>query len=234
MKRCSTIVLLYNEEENIEKQTDEILNAYSECGIDGEILLVDDGSIDRTGRICDELADRHSIVRAVHHEENKGRSWAIETGFENAEGDVFFIMDGDCQYEPREIPKFLEKMEEGYDVVSGHRSERADTWIRRFISRTYNRVIVRGFLGVDVQDQNSGFKAFTKEAALGMGFKPEGYLGLHRFILPLAKTKGYSIAEVDIKHYDREGGRSYIKPYTVVFITTRDFIRFRREHMRSR
>jgi glycosyltransferase involved in cell wall biosynthesis len=230
--RCSTIVLLYNEEENVERQTEEILKAYGECGLDGEVLLLDDGSQDRTGSICDDLSEKYETVRTVHHEKNKGRSWAIETGFQNAQGDVFFIIDGDCQYDPREMPKFLQKVEEGYDVVSGNRFERADDWIRRLISRVYNKVIVMGFLGLSIQDQNSGFKAFKKEAALGMGFKPDGYLGLHRFILPLAHIKGYSVIEVDIKHYDREGGKSYIQPSTVVFITLRDFFRFRREHMR--
>jgi glycosyltransferase involved in cell wall biosynthesis len=232
--QCSTIVLLYNEEDNVERQTVDILKAYKEQRVVGEILLVDDGSVDHTGKICDELSEKYSIVRTVHHKANKGRSWAIETGFENAEGDVFFIIDGDCQYEPREIPKFLVKVQEGFDVVSGNRSERADTWIRRLISKVYNKVIVGGFLGLNIQDQNSGFKAFKKEAAVGMGFKPDGYLGLHRFILPLAKVKGYSITEVDIKHYDREGGKSYIKPSTVVFITLRDFFKFRREHMRNK
>ncbi|TET90484.1 MAG: glycosyltransferase family 2 protein [Methanomassiliicoccales archaeon] len=230
--RCSTIVLIYNEEENIEKQVREILNAYKECGIDGEILLVDDGSVDGSGSICDQLTETYPMVRTVHHTQNKGRSWAIETGFKNARGEVFIIMDGDCQYEPREIPSFLQKIGEGYDVVSGYRYDRTDTWIRRFISRVYNKVIVRGFLGLHIGDQNSGFKAFTKEVALGMGFDPEGYWGLHRFILPLAHLKGFSITEIDIKHYPRSGGKSYIKPHTVIFITLRDFIRFRKEHMR--
>lgn len=232
--RCSTIVLLYNEKDNVERQTIDLVKAYEELGIEGEILLMDDGSLDDTGKICDDLSQKYPNVRTVHHDKNKGRSWAIETGFQNAEGEVFFIIDGDCQYEPREIPLFLKRIEEGYDVVSGHRFERADDWIRRLISRVYNKVIVRGFLGLSIKDQNSGFKAFTKEAALGMGFKPDGYLGLHRFILPLAQVKGYSVTEVDIKHYDREGGKSYIKPSTVVFITLRDFFRFRREHMRRK
>lgn len=232
--RCSTIVLLYNEEDNVERQTLEILGAYEEFNIEGEVLLVDDGSVDNTGRICDDLSEKHRNVRAVHHKENIGRSWAIQTGFEKANGEVCIIMDGDRQYDPREIPKFLQKIDEGYDIVSGHRFERADTWIRRFISRVYNRIIVHGFLGLDIGDQNSGFKAFTREAALGMGFEPDGYLGLHRFMLPLAKLKGYSIAEVDIRHYDRKKGKSYIKPYTVIFITLRDFIRFRRQYMKSR
>lgn len=232
--RCSTVVLIYNEEENVQKQTEEILSAYEECGLDGEILLVDDGSTDASGRICDELAEKHAIVRVLHHSPNKGRSWAIETGFENAREDVIIILDGDRQYEPKEIPKFLEKINEGYDVVTGYRSDRVDNWVRRVISEVYNKIVVQWLLGLHVKDQNSGFKALTREAAMGMGFRPDGYLGLHRFILPLANVKGYSIAEIDIKHFPRVGGKSYIKSYTVVFITLRDFFRFWREYGRKR
>lgn len=232
--RCSTVVLIFNEEENIEKQVDETLSAYDEFGLEGEVLLVDDGSTDGSGRICDELSAKHPIVRTLHHAYNKGRSWAIETGLKNAREEAIIIMDGDRQYEPREIPRFLLKLEEGYDVVTGNRYERTDTWIRRFISDGYNKVIIRWLLGLHVKDQNSGFKAITKKAAMGMGFNPDGYLGLHRFILPIAHLKGYSIAEIDVKHYPRVGGKSYIKSYTVVFITLRDFIKFWREHVRKR
>jgi len=232
--RCSTVVLIYNEEENVEKQADEILTAYEECGLDGEILLVDDGSTDGSGRICDEISEKHAIVRTLHHPRNKGRSWAIETGLRHAMEEVIIIMDGDRQYEPREIPRFLEKISEGFDVVTGYRYDRTDTWIRRLISNVYNKVIIQWLIGLRVKDQNSGFKAITKKAAMGMGFHPDGYLGLHRFILPLAHLKGYSIAEIDIKHYPRVGGKSYIKSYTVIFITLRDFIRFWREHGRKR
>ena len=83
----------------------------------------------------------------------------------------------------------------------------------------------------DVKDQNSGFKAFRREAARGMDFDPRGFLGLHRFILPLASIKGCTIAEIPIAHYDRPTGRSYIKFYTVPFITLRDFFRFREKYL---
>ena len=222
--------MLKNEEGNVGPLTEDILAVYADKNIDGEVLLIDDGSNDRSGEICDQLAKDHSNVRAVHHEKNLGRSYAIRTGFQQAKGDVVIIMDADRQYEPKQIPLFLSKMDEGFDVVTGWRRERTDTFIRRFISKTYNRFIIRSKFKLQIKDQNSGFKAFRREKAVAMGFDPEGYQGLHRFILPLAALKGMKIAEVPIVHYDRPSGKSYIKFYTVPFITLRDFSKFKKDH----
>ncbi|MHC1708973.1 MAG: glycosyltransferase family 2 protein [Methanomassiliicoccales archaeon] len=222
--------MLKNEEGNIGPLTEDILAVYADRNIEGEVLLIDDGSTDRSGEICDQLAKDHSNVRAVHHEKNLGRSYAIRTGFQQAKGDVVIIMDADRQYEPKQIPLFLSKMDEGFDVVTGWRRERTDTFIRRFISKTYNRFIIRSKFKLQIKDQNSGFKAFRREKAVAMGFDPEGYQGLHRFILPLAALKGMKIAEVPIVHYDRPSGKSYIKFYTVPFITLRDFSKFKKDH----
>lgn len=222
--------MLKNEEGNVGPLTEDILAVYADKKLDGEVLLIDDGSTDRSAEICDQLAKDHSNVRAVHHEKNLGRSYAIRTGFQQAKGEVVIIMDADRQYEPKQIPLFLAKMDEGFDVVTGWRRERTDTFIRRFISRTYNRFIIRRKFKLQIKDQNSGFKAFRREKAVAMGFDPEGYQGLHRFILPLAALKGMRIAEVPIVHYDRPSGRSYIKFYTVPFITLRDFSKFKKDH----
>ena len=100
----------------------------------------------------------------------------------------------------------------------------------KFISRVYNKMIINGIFDLNIKDQNSGFKAFRKNIANNMGFNPDGYLGLHRFILPLVKIHGYFIAEIPITHYDRTAGSSYIKSYTVPLITMRDLMKFRREH----
>ncbi len=228
--KCTTVLMLKNEEGNVGPLTEDILSVYEDRKIDGEVLLVDDGSTDRSGEICDQLAKDHPNVRAVHHEKNLGRSYAIRTGFQQAKGDIVIIMDADRQYEPKQIPLFLSKMDEGFDVVTGWRKERTDTFIRRFISRTYNRFIIRRKFKLQIKDQNSGFKAFRREKAVAMGFDPEGYQGLHRFILPLAALKGLKIAEVPIVHYDRPSGRSYIKFYTVPFITLKDFRKFKKDH----
>jgi glycosyltransferase involved in cell wall biosynthesis len=222
--------LIKNEQDNIAPLTEDILAVYVDNGIDGEVLLVDDGSDDRSLQVCDELAIEHTNVRAVHHPANLGRSYAIRTGFREARGDVVIIMDGDRQYEPKEIPLFLAKMDEGYDVVTGWRSQRTDPYVRKLISRTYNRWIIQRRFGLEVKDQNSGFKAFRRDKAVAMGFDPEGYRGLHRFILPLASLKGMKIAEIPIVHYARPSGKSYIKFYTVPFITLGDYNKFKRDH----
>ncbi|MCE5295649.1 MAG: glycosyltransferase family 2 protein [Euryarchaeota archaeon] len=238
--KCTTVLLIKNEEENVPPLTADILDVYKEFNIDGEVLLVDDGSTDRTPAVCDELVAKNERVRVVHHGVNKGRSYAIRTGFLEAKGDVVIIMDGDRQYEPKQIPQFLAKIDEGYDVVTGWRHQRTDTFIRKFISKVYNKRIIQKRFGLNVKDQNSGFKAFRREKAVAMDFNPDGYKGLHRFILPLASLKGLKIAEIPIVHYARPSGKSYIKFYTVPFITLGDFSKFKKDHkeemkaMRSR
>ena len=227
---CSIILTIFNEKENIKEQTEVILDVFKKYRIDGEILLVDDGSTDGTKEICDELDRKYKNVRALHHPVNIGRSFAIRTGFDNGKGDVFFVMDSDLQYKMDEIPGFLKKIDEGYDVVSGWRYKRADDPIRRFISRTYNKLIIQRFFGLNVKDQNSGIKALKKEAALNMDFDPEGFIGLHRFLLPLANLKGFSVVEIPVEHYDRPAGRSYIKFYTIPFIVLRDYMHFRHRY----
>jgi glycosyltransferase involved in cell wall biosynthesis len=231
---CTTILLIFNEEQNIEPLTKSILDVYKKSKISGEVLLVDDGSIDNSPKVCDTLANKYDNVQTIHHSPNKGRSYAIQTGFKHAKGDVIILMDGDRQYNPDEIPQFLEKINDGYDVISGYRTHREDKFIRKLISRVYNRWIIQRSLNLDVRDQNSGFKAFKKKAAQGINFNPEGYAGLHRFILPLAKLNGYSIAEIPISHYPRPAGKSYIKAYTVPIITLLDYLKFKKEHKVAR
>ena len=186
----TVMLLIYNEKGNIIPLVEDIFKVYDYNELDGEILLVDDGSTDGSNAICDRLAKQYKRLRTVHHKQNIGRSFAIRTGFQNARGKISIIMDGDRQYDPGEIIKFVEKMTEGWGVVSGNRTNRADKWIRRFISRIYNRWIIGKSLGLEIEDQNSGFKAFITKKAVRMKFDPEGFRGLHRFILPLAKIKG--------------------------------------------
>jgi len=228
--KCTAVLLIYNEEDNIAPQTEDILSVYDAENIDGEVLLVDDGSEDTSPKVCDDLAEKYGRVRVIHHKPNIGRSYAIQTGFKEAHGEVVIIMDGDRQYEPKEIPQFLSKIDEGFDVVTGYRHTRADVFYRRWESIVYNRLIIKRKFGVNVLDQNSGFKAFTKEGALKMDFNPDGYRGLHRYILPVAALAGLSICEIPIAHYPREEGKSYIKFYTVPFIALRDYRTFVRNH----
>lgn len=228
--KCTTVLLIFNEEENIVPLTEEVLAVYDSEGIHGEVLLVDDGSVDRSPGICDDLAVKYHRVRVIHHVPNRGRSFAIRSGFNNASGEVTIYMDGDRQYEPKEIPGFLAKIDEGYDAVSGYRTTRADPFYRKWQSRLYNRIIIQRLCGLSIRDQNSGFKAFRTDAAREMDFNPEGYRGLHRFIMPLARIRGLTIAEIPVSHYHRTTGKSYIKVSTVAFVMLRDYRKFAREH----
>jgi len=145
----------------------------------------------------------------------------------NAEHPLLIFIDGDHQYEPKEITTMIDKIREGYDVVTGFRGNRADTWNRRFISKVYNYLFISTFFRMKIRDQNSGFKAFDTKFARKMRFDPTGYHGIHRFILPIAKYDGAKIAEIPISHFDRKAGKSYIKTSTVPFLFLSDlFLRF--------
>ena len=233
MVRVTTVLLIYNEKENIEPLTRDILDVYRASKINGEVLLGDDGSTDGSSEITDKIAMEYQNVRVFHHKadpenghptDNWNRAWTIYHGFQYAEGEITIIMDGDRQYEPREIPAMVEKIDEGWDVVSGSRKSRADTWDRRFISKVYNRIFISWLFGMDIKDQNSGFKAFRTKFARGIRFDPTGYRGIHRFILPIACYDGASITEIPVKHYDRPSGKSYIKTTTVPFIFLSDLL----------
>ena len=225
----STVLMIYNEEENIAPLVRDILAVYDESDLDGEVICVEDGSEDGTAQVVAGLTEEDPRVVAIYHDGNRGRSWAIRSGFDAARGEVTVIMDSDRQYEPKEVPALVEKVREGWDVVSGWRDRREDRFDRKLISKVYNALIVRGYLRTPVVDQNSGLKAFRSGFSKGMGFDPTGFLGLHRFILPLAHLRGGRILEVPCAHYERPAGKSYIKSTTVPFITLRDLRRFRRE-----
>jgi glycosyltransferase involved in cell wall biosynthesis len=229
----STVLMIYNEEDNIGPLTRDILAVYDEEGMEGEVILVEDGSEDGSADVVRALAAEDPRVVAIYHEGNRGRSWAIRSGFDAARGDVTVIMDSDRQYEPREVPALVDKVNEGWDVVSGRRDRREDRFDRKLISWVYNLMIVRGYLKTPVRDQNSGLKAFRSAFSKGMGFDPTGFKGLHRFILPIAHLRGGRILEVPCAHYKRPAGKSYIKSTTVPFITLRDLRRFRKVYVKS-
>lgn len=222
----TTVLTIYNEEDNIEPQARDILAAYDGVGLDGEVVMVDDGSEDRTGEIVSRLAEEDERLVAIHHGENLGRSFAVRSGFDVARGEVIIVMDSDRQYETREIPRFVAKVREGWDAVSGRRDHREDNLDRKLVSKVYNIIIIKWLLRTPVEDQNSGLKAFRADFVKGMGFEPTGFIGLHRFILPLAQLKGGRVIEIPCTHYPRPAGETYIHSHTIPFITLRDFVRF--------
>jgi glycosyltransferase involved in cell wall biosynthesis len=170
-----------------------------------ELVLVDDGSSDRTYKLLEEIAAVDSRVLVVKLRRNFGQTSALAAGFDHAQGECILAMDGDLQHDPAEIPAFLEKLEEGYDVVSGWRKERIDNFVmRRIPSRCANWLMAR-LSGVDIHDFGTTFKAYRREVIQNIPLYGE----MHRFIPALAAWYGASICEIPIKNVNRERGQSH-------------------------
>src|SRR5271155_990520 len=205
MPKYSVVVPFHNEEENVTALYDQLKAVMEQVGESFELVLVDDGSSDRSYKLLEEIAAVDSRVLVVKLRRNFGQTSALAAGFDHAQGEFILAMDGDLQHDPNEIPGFLEKLEEGYDVVSGWRKERIDNFmLRRFPSRCANWLMAK-LSGVDIHDFGTTFKAYRREV---LGQVPL-YGELHRFIPALASWYGASIIEVPIKNIVRERGASH-------------------------
>jgi len=168
------------------------------------MIFVDDGSKDGTRDVLRDLAQKDSLLRVVLCRRNFGQSAAMAAGFKSSRGDVVITMDGDLQNDPEDIPRLLEKMNEGYDVVSGWRKDRKDKLIMRKIpSKLANRLIC-SVIDVRLHDTGCALKAFRREVVERIRLYGE----LHRFIPALAKVEGARIAEVVVQHHPRRFGES--------------------------
>ncbi len=205
MAKYSIVVPFHNEEENVTVLYARLKQVMEQVGDSFELVLVDDGSSDRTYKLLEEIAAVDSRVLVVKLRRNFGQTSALAAGFDNASGDFILAMDGDLQHDPEDIPKFLEKLEEGYDVVSGWRKERVDNLImRRIPSRCANWLMAR-FSGVDIHDFGTTFKAYRSDLIHNIALYGE----MHRFIPALASWYGASICEIPIKNRNRERGKSH-------------------------
>ena len=166
---------------------------------------MDDGSSDRTYKLLEEIAAVDSRVLVVKLRRNFGQTPALAAGFDHASGEFILSMDGDLQHDPNDIPNFLEKLEEGYDVVSGWREKRIDNFVmRRVPSRIANWLMAK-LSGVNIHDFGTTFKAYRREVIQNMPLYGE----MHRFIPALASWYGASICEIPIKNINRERGKSH-------------------------
>lgn len=174
---------------------------------DCEIVFVDDGSTDDSHRVMLGLYERFPQVRIIKFRRNFGKALALAAAFSRIEGDVVVTMDGDLQDDPEEIPKLLAKIEEGYDLVCGWKSDRKDPWHKTIPSRIYNAAIAWWF-GHHLHDINTGFKAMRMEVAKRLPMYGE----LHRMMVVNAMALGYKVAEVSVKHHPRRFGKSQFGP----------------------
>jgi glycosyltransferase involved in cell wall biosynthesis len=205
MAKYSIVVPFHNEEENVTALYARLKQVMEQVGDSFELVLVDDGSNDRTYKLLEEIAAVDSRVLVVKLRRNFGQTSALAAGFDHASGEFILAMDGDLQHDPNDIPAFLEKLEEGYDVVSGWRKERIDNFImRRIPSRCANWLMAR-LSGVDIHDFGTTFKAYRREVIQNIPLYGE----MHRFIPALASWYGASICEIPIRNVNRERGKSH-------------------------
>ena len=168
-----------------------------------EFLLVDDGSRDETWGVIRSLAAADPRIRGIRLRRNFGKAAALTAGFGAARGEVVFTLDADGQDDPAEIPKFLARLDEGFDVVSGWKRTRHDPWHKVGPSRVFNLLVSR-LTGCHLHDHNCGFKAYRAEVLREV----EIYGELHRFVPVLAHARGFRVAEVEVNHRARRFGRS--------------------------
>jgi glycosyltransferase involved in cell wall biosynthesis len=207
--RYSIVVPFHNEEENVTTLYDRLKAVMENVMAEGrdtfELVFVDDGSRDRTYRLLEEIAAVDSRVLVIKLRRNFGQTSALAAGFDHAQGEFIIAMDGDLQHNPLEVPDFIAKLEEGYDVVSGWRSERGDNLLlRRIPSRAANWFMAL-LSGVPIHDFGTTFKAYRRELIQSIPLYGE----MHRFIPALASFYGASICEIPISNPSRTAGRSH-------------------------
>ncbi len=196
----SLVIPCYNEQENIPALLDRVEAALSLTGKPFEVIIVDDGCTDDSPRLLAEAIGQHPWLRVLTLNRNSGQSAAFEAGFEAARGQVIATVDADLQNDPEEIPRLL-LMLDGYDMITGWRKDRADTWFRRRQTRIANRI--RNWLSQEtIEDSASSLKLYKAHAIKGLRL----FNGAHRFFPTLVKMRGYTVLETPVKHSPRHAG----------------------------
>lgn len=199
----SVVIPVYDENEGLAVLFDEVTDVARKANLDMEVLLVDDGSRDGSWDVIKELAERDGRVHGIRFRRNFGKAAALSAGFRAAHGDVVLTLDGDLQDDPSEIPRFVERLATGLDVVSGWKRQRHDPWHKVWPSRIFN-FLVSSATGVSLHDHNCGMKAYRREVLREVRLYGE----LHRFIPVLAAARGFRVGEIEIHHRPRRFGRS--------------------------
>jgi glycosyltransferase involved in cell wall biosynthesis len=202
--QVSIVIPFFNEEGNVEEMHRRVKAVMEQTGRTYELIYVDDGSRDRTYELLKEIYDQDPLVRVIKLRRNFGQTAGLQAGFDHARGDVIVSMDGDLQHAPEEIPQFLAKIDEGFDIVSGWRVDRKDNALmRKFPSRVANRLMGK-LVNVKIHDFGTTFKAYRREVVQSIRLFGE----LHRFIPALISWEGFKITEIPISNINRLKGKS--------------------------
>ncbi len=200
----SIVVPVYNEQDNIEAVYSAISSVLKALGCSYEIIMVDDGSSDGSYRTLTGLASGDAALKVIRFRRNFGQTAAMSAGFDYAEGDIIIPMDGDLQNDPTDIPRLIEKIHEGYDVVSGWRRDRKDTFITRKIPSLLANSLISRLTGVHLHDYGCTLKAYRREVLDGINLYGE----MHRFVPALASQFGAKVTELPVNHFPRLHGVS--------------------------
>ena len=225
----SVVIPLYNEEESLNELARQLKSALTPLGVSFEVLFVDDGSTDRSFDRLKEIHRHDQRFRIIRFRRNYGKSAALSIGFQHARGSHIVTLDADLQDDPSEIPKVLEMLRSGYDLVSGWKKKRHDPISKRIPSRLFNFVVAK-LTGIRIHDFNCGLKGYRREVARDIRVYGE----LHRYIPVLAHWAGYQIGEVVVQHHPRKHGTTKfglgrfwkgLLDFLTVLFTTRFFRR---------
>jgi glycosyltransferase involved in cell wall biosynthesis len=202
--KISIVIPLYNEEESIPHLVEALDAAIAHYGQPAEVIIVDDGSKDRSFALLKEVAERDPRYTIIRFRRNFGQTAAFAAGFAHARGEVVITMDADLQNDPMDIPLLMAKIEEGYDIVSGWRKNRQDRWLDRKLPSMLANRLISNVTDVRLHDYGCSLKAYRTEVLKHVRLYGE----LHRFIPALASQVGATVTEVPVNHRSRQYGRS--------------------------
>ena len=221
----SIVVPVYDEEQSLPILYEQLTTQLQALGQPYEIIFVDDGSRDGSFKALQELHRKDQAVKVIRFRRNFGKTPALMAGFQRCRGEVIFTLDGDLQDDPAEMPAFLAKLDEGYDLVSGWKFPRHDPLSKTLPSKFFNKTVA-WTTGVTLHDMNCGFKAYRREVIEDLQIYGE----LHRFIPVIAARRGFSVTEIKVHHHPRKYGvskfgarrfaRGFLDLLTVLFLTT--------------
>jgi len=201
----SVAIAIHNEQGNIELLYNDLIAVLESIGSDFEIIFVNDGSDDDSAKIIDSLAERDPRVRAIHLLRNYGQSSAMMAAFDHASGDIIIVMDGDNQNDPADIPRLLNKINEGFSVVSGWRKDRRDPQFSKVIPSKIANWLISKITGVKLHDYGCSLKAYRKDVLKDVRLYGE----MHRFIPVFTAWKGAKVTEIVVGHRPRRFGASH-------------------------
>jgi glycosyltransferase involved in cell wall biosynthesis len=198
------VVPVFNEEKNINILYQELIDVLTKLDLTFEIIFIDDGSTDKSLAILSELQENDSRIVVISFRRNFGQTAALSAGFDYARGNIIITLDGDLQNDPEDIPKLLQKLSEGYDIVNGWRFDRKDSFFSRRLPSIIANKIISYSTNVKLHDYGCTLKAFRKEITQNIKLYGE----MHRFIPAIASGMGSSVAEVKVNHRVRKFGKS--------------------------